>query len=209
MKKLPIAIILLALLAACAPQAEGVALVPSEPTGTPFPMSNGLFTGAPQDFLLREDELGGLYSAADVGAETPNYAVLDGRADGEAYIEATGRLSGYRIQFNRNSEGDTPSYIVNVVNIYETAEGAQLVLSREWHQDVWSRIDSGELTRLPEIPGLDAEQVVWQDATGAVGVEIVYRNLYIFLTGPSEGGDQYQFFADLAASHLAWIQAGE
>ncbi len=172
-------------------------------------MENGLFTGSPETFLLDEEEVGGQYSAADAGSETPNSAVSEARADGEAYIDATGRLRGYRIQFNRKAEGDTPSYIVNVVNIYQTAEGAQLVLSRDWHQDVWSRIDSGELTQLPEIPRLDAQQLVWQDAAGTVGVEIIYRNLYLFFTGPSDGGDQYQFFANLAKGHLEWIQAGE
>lgn len=198
------------LLAACAPAAsEAMRASGSEPMVARFPMANGVFTGAAQDFLLQTEELGGDYAAADSGAETPNSAVVEGRSDGEAYIEATGRISGYRIQFNRLAEGDTPPYIVNVVNIYESAEGAQLVLSRDWHQDVWSRIDSGELTLLPEIPGLDVEQLVWQDASGSVGVEIVYRNLYIFLTGPSDGGDQYQFFADLANAHLAWIREGE
>lgn len=136
--------------------------------------------------------------------------VLQARADGDAYVEATGRIMGWRVQFNRNAAGSTPPYIVNVVNVYETAEGALLVLSPEWHQDVWSQIESGGLTRLPDIEGLDAEQLVWQTADGAVGVEIVYRNLYIFLTGPTEAGaDQYAFFADLAKAHLEWIKAGE
>ena len=203
--KLSLATILLALLAACAP-----AQTQSQESGAiPFPMEDGLFTGAPQDFLLRAEELGGQYAAADAGAETPNSLVLEGRSDGQAYIEATGRLSGYRVQFDRTSEGNTPTYIVNVVNIYEHAEGAQLVLSPEWHQDVWSRIDSGDLTHLPDIPGLAAEQLIWRDAADTIGVEIVYRNLYIFFTGPSGGGDQYQFFADVVKGHLEWIKAGE
>ncbi len=206
MKKLLVMPILLGMLVACAP----VQAAPQQvAAATSFPMENGAFTGAPQDFVLQPEELGGQYIAADAGAEIPNSTVIEGRADGEAYIGSTGRLSGYRIQFNRAAEGDTPSYMVNVVNIYQTTEGAQLVLSREWHQDIWSRIDSGELTLLPEIPNLDAEQLVWQDAAGTVGVEIVYRNLYLFFTGPSDAGDQYQFFVNLVTAHLAWITAGE
>lgn len=197
-------VLLFALVAACAP-AQPVA----EEAAAKFPMENGVFTGTPQEFLLEQNDLGGQYTAADAGAETPNSTVIEGRADGEAYVETTGRISGYRIQFNRLSDGETPTYIINVVNVYESAEGAQLVLSREWHQDVWSRIDSDELALLAEIPGIDGSQLLWQDAAGTVGVEIVYRNLYIFLTGPSEGGDQYQFFADLASAYLARIQAGE
>jgi hypothetical protein len=197
-------VLLFALLTACAP-AQPLA----EESAAKFPVENGVFTGTPQEFLLEQNDLGAEYAAADAGTETPNSAVIEGRADGEAYVEATGRIGGYRIQFNRASDGETPNYIINVVNVYESAEGAQLVLNRDWHQDVWSRIDNGELTQLAEIPGIDGQQLVWQDAAGNVGVEIVYRNLYIFLTGPSEGGDQYQFFADLANTYLARIQAGE
>ncbi|MEX2162170.1 MAG: hypothetical protein WD751_09680 [Anaerolineales bacterium] len=193
-----------------APTATELPAATAEPSPTPFPMENGVFTGQPDDFLLTEEELAGQYAAADDGSASTNMDLLQARADGDAYIAATGRLTGWRIQFNREAEGESPPYIVNVVNIYQTAEGAQLVLSREWHQDVWAAIDSGQLTRLPEIAGLDAEQLVWQTADGAVGVEIVYRNLYIFLTGPAEGDvDQYQFFADLIAAHLDWIKEGE
>jgi hypothetical protein len=182
--------------------------VAEEPQPTPFPMANGIFTGAPQDFVLQPGELE-VYAQADAGGETPNDAVLAGRADGEAYLEATGRISGYRMQFNRTRGEDTPSYVVNIVNTYETAEGALLVLSREWHADVWSLIDNGTLTQLPSIPGLAAEHLVWQDPNGAVGVEIAYRNLYILLTAPGDGGDAYAFLSELAVNHVNWIQAGE
>lgn len=198
------------LLVGCGPAEPLANRVAAEPSATPFPMESGVFSGAPQDFLLQEAELGGRYAAADLGSESPNGAVLEGRPDGEEYLAATGRIGGWRIQFNRNEDASGgPSYIVNVVNIYESAEGAQLTLSQEWHQDVWSLIYNGQLTQLPEIEGLDTQHLVWRDASGTIGVEIVYRNLYLLLTGPSEGGDQYQFFADLAKAHLDWIQAGE
>lgn len=177
---------------------------------TPFPMSDGVFIGAPQDFLLDENVLPSDYAAQDAGSESSNSRVLEGRPDGAAYIEATGRLSGYQIQFNHVGEGGDPLYIVQVVVTFENAEGANLALSREWHADVWNRIDSGEFELLPEIDRLDAEHMVWRDpVTGTVAVEMVYRNLYVLLTGPSDGGDNYQFFADLAGAHLAWIVAGE
>ncbi len=203
-------IAILLLVSACAPQPEAAGALDLESTGTPFPMEGGAFTGAPQDFVLREDELGGLYAAADAGAESPNNAVLENRPDGEAYLEATGRLNGWRIQFNGIAEGQVPAYVFNAVNVYESAEGAQLVLSREWHADVWSLIDSGQLTQLPEITGLDgADQLVWQSADGAVGVELIYRNLYIYFSSPGDGGDPGVFLAELARAHLDWIKAGE
>jgi hypothetical protein len=197
--------ILFGMLAACAPAQSAS----PQMAATNFPMEGGLFTSAPETFLLNAEDLGGLYTAADAGSEIPNSVVIESRTDGQAYVEATGRLSGHRIQFNREAEGDTPTYIINVVNSYKTAKGAQLTLSRDWNQDVWSRIDSGELTLLPEIPDLDAQQLIWQDANGTVGVEIVYRNLYLFFTGPIGGGDAYQFFTDLAKGHVEWIKTGE
>lgn len=209
MKTLFSIVIFSLLLAACSPAAATPPVTAPQPTQqTPFPMSaEGNFTGSPQDFILHE--LGGLYLAADAGTGTPNSHTLEVRPDGQAYIDATGRLDGWQIQFNRSAEGDTPAFIVNVVNMYSSHEGALLVLSRDWHQDVWTKIDSGELTLLPEIPDLGADQLIWTDAAGTIGVEIIYRNLYIFFTGPSEGVDQYDFLANLAKQHLAWIQAQE
>jgi hypothetical protein len=214
LKKLVILSLLLLALVACAPPA----LEPPEPDAlsveralpTPFPMSDGIFIGAPQDFLLHESVLPGDYAAQDTGSESPNSRVLEGRPDGAAYIEATRRLSGYQIQYNHVGEGGDPLYIVQVVVTFENAEGAGLALSREWHADVWNRIDSGEFELMPEIDGLEAEHMVWRDpVTGTVAVEMVYRNLYVLLTGPSDGGDNYQFFANLAQAHLDWIIAGE
>ncbi|MEX2143696.1 MAG: hypothetical protein WD740_03805 [Anaerolineales bacterium] len=197
-------------LAACAPPEAGPLDIEARVAlPTPFLMAGGVFIGEPQHFLLQSEELGGEYQADGAGSASPNSGVLEGRADGAAYLEATGRLSGWRMQYNASGEGQAPPYIVNVVNIYETAEGAQLVLSRDWHQDVWSLIDSGDLTQLPAITGLDTEHLVWQTADGAVGVEMIYRNLYIFFTGPGDNSDPLPRLAQLAIAHLEWIKAGE
>ncbi len=214
LKRLVILSLLLLGLAACAPPAldppEPEVLSAERAAPTPFPMSNGVFTGAPQDFVLHESLVPSGYAAQDAGNESPNSRVLEGRPDGAAYIEATGRVSGSQIQFNHVGEGGDPLYVVQVVVTFKTADGATLALSREWHADVWNRIDSGEFEQLPNIEGLAADQLVWRDpVTGTVAVEMVYRNLYILLTGPSDGGDNYQFFADLAQAHLDWIIAGE
>jgi hypothetical protein len=189
---------------------EVAAEVVADPLPTPFPLSSdGLFLNNPQDFLVQPETVGSAYTADGSGTESPNSRVIELRPDGAAYVEATARRAGWQIQYNRTAEGDSPTYIVNVVNIYDKLEGPQLTLSRDWHADVWNRIDSGELTLLPSIPGLDAEHLVWQTADGTIGVEIVYRNLYIFLTGPTEGADQYDFFANLAKAHVDWIRNGE
>lgn len=218
MNRSPFVAIVLALLvvsACAAPEAKIEESAPLDvemqaaPARTPFPMQDGLFSGVPRDFALQEEELAGLYSAADAGTETDNSALLEARADGQAYLEETGRISGYRVQFNRSEEVDTPSYVLNVVNIYETAEGAQLVLSREWHADVWSLIDSGQLTQLPNIAGLDTPHLAWVDPNGAAAVEFVYRNIYVLITAPGDGDDPATFITELAKTHYDWIVAGE
>jgi hypothetical protein len=178
-------------------------------TPTPFPMAGGVFSGDAQAFLVSADLLAGVYTATDAGFESPNSRVIELRPDGALYVLTTGRRGGWQLQFDRVSEGETPPYFINVVTIYESAEGPRLALSREWHQDVWARIDSGELEQLPNSEGLDTEHLVWRDASGTVGLEIAYRNLYLFFTGPASGGDDYAFFADLARAHLDWIKASQ
>jgi hypothetical protein len=210
------ALALLVLSACAAPEANTEAQAPLDvemqaaaPTRTPLLVRDGLFIGVPRDFVLPAEALSGLYLAADAGTESDNNGVLENRADGEAYLEATGRISGYRIQFNRSEEVDTPSYVLNVVNIYETTEGAQLVLSREWHADVWSLIDGGQLTHLPDIEGIDVPHIAWVDPNGGAGVEFIYRNIYVLITAPGDGADTAAFVTDLARTHYYWIVAGE
>jgi hypothetical protein len=172
-------------------------------------MAGGVFLSGPQDFLLPSELTGEAYALTSAGTEAPNSRVIEMRPDGEAYIAATGRLMGWQRQLDRRS-GAGPLYLVNVVNVYESEAGPLAVLSREWHAEVWNRLDTGELTLRPDLPGVTAEHLVWQDATGGIGVEIAYRNLYILLTGPSEdGADQYAFFADLVPRYLQWIHEGE
>lgn len=182
----------------------------AQPVNPLFPLSaDGLFTGSSQDFLVRLDELGSNYFAPDAGTQSPNSRVVDLRADGQAYVDATGRRDGWQVQYSR-SDGDGPIYIVDVAVLYNSAEGAQLSLSRDWHQQVWDRVDSGELVLLPAIPDFEYEHLIWRDANGTIGIEVVYRNLYILLAGPTENGvDQYDFFVDLARNHIKWLQDGE
>lgn len=191
-------------LAACGQAAQAEA----QPTRVPFQMAGENFLSAPQDFLLPAELTNGAYVPMSAGTESPNSRILELRADGQAYIAATGRLVGWQRQLDRQS-GAGPLYLVNIVNIYETANGPVTVLSREWHADVWNRLDSGELTLLPDLPGVDAEHLVWQDGSGGIGVEIAYHNLYLLLTGPGDGTDQYAFFADLVPRYLQWIREGE
>jgi hypothetical protein len=200
---------LLVLTACAAPEAGtepraplDVEMQAAAPTRTPLLVRDGLFIGVPRDFALQAEELSGLYAAVDAGTESDNTALLEARADGEAYLEATGRISGFRIQFDRSEE-------VDVVNIYETAEGAQLVLSREWHADVWSLIDGGQLTQLPAIEGLEVPQIAWVDPNGGAGVEFIYRNVYVLITAPGDGADTAAFVTELAKTHYDWIVAGE
>lgn len=196
--------------AGAAPSATPAATRTPPPTPTPFTLSaEGNFIGEGREFILPEDELLGLYAPVDEGLELSNQRLLDLRPDGEAYLQATGRQSGWQATYQRIQEADAPPLLISIVVLYEDANGPATAVSREWHMDVWSRIDSGELQRLPDIPGLEIPHLVFQNAEGTVGVEMLYRNLYVFLTASSDGGDSYEFLARLAKAHLAWIQSRE
>lgn len=207
------------LLAACAPDpvAESTATEPPAlretaapaPTAsaTPFPLdADGNYIGAPADFVLPLELLPG-YVAGESEAR-PNSFVLENRPDGQAYLAATGRLDGWRAQYDRVGD-EGPLYIVQVVNVYETAAGAELAISAEWHSQVYDAITAGQLEQLTGISGLGLQHIVWRTGDGSVAVEMIYRNLYIYLSGPAEGEDYYDFLADLALAQVDWLRSRE
>ena len=170
-------------------------------------MAEDLLEGSAESYAISADLLPEGCQASGPGIERPNSGVLEVRSDGESYLEASQRLEGWQIQFDCP---DNPGLIVNVVTTYGTLEGAAITLSRNWHGEVWERIDSGQLERLENMPGLGDLQIVFQDTNGTVGVEFVYRNVYFFLTGTSVGGaDNYEFFSELANRYLATIKSSQ
>lgn len=188
-----LAILFIALLAACAP---GAGIPTATPTSDSLPVP-----GLAMEYVLQSNMLDNGCSTDGLGSESPNTRVLELREDGEDYLLATGRKDGWQIRFDCT---DNPRLIVNVVVTYNTLAGPIQALSREWHVEVWDRIDTGELEQLPDMPGLGEHQIVFRDANGTIGVEFTYRNVYFFLTGTAdEGVDNYDFFAELAAAQLA------
>ncbi len=178
-------------------------------TPTPFPRdAAGNFTGAPADFVLPVDLLPDF--TAGEGEARPNSFVLENRADGEAYLAATGRLDGWLQQYDRAEDGAGPLYVVQVVNVYQDAAGAEAAISAEWHSQVYDAIAAGQLEQLTGISGLGVQHLVWRNSSnGTIGLEMVYRNLYILLTGPAEGVDYYDFFAELARAQVDWLREHE
>jgi hypothetical protein len=166
-----------------------------------------VFSGPVSEYVLAESFLENECEAADAGMELTNQRVLDLRADGEAYLEASKRIEGWQVQFNCLQN---PNLIVSVVVVYENFEGPRLTLSPDWHQEVLGKIEAGDLERLPNMPALGEDQIVFQDSAGTIGVEFIYRNLYLFLTGTAQSGeDNYDFFAELAKAqldHLAMME---
>ena len=181
------------LLTACAP---GAGLPTSTPTADGLPVP-----GRAMEYALTSNLLPNGCTASNAGTDLPNERVLELREDGEAYLEASGRVDGWQVQFDCEQ---SPKFMVGIVVRYETLAGATLSLSREWHGDVWERIAEGTLEQLDPMPRLGDQQIVFTDANGTIGVEFVYRNLYFFITGTAEAGeDNYDFFAEVAAAQLA------
>ncbi len=194
---------LVLLLAACSGSAPSDF---SSEINSPTPVPATLLEGSPQDYALSADLLPASCQANE-GIERPNSDVLTARDDGEAYLEATKRISGWQVQFDC---AENPRLIVNVVTTFETLEGAAITLSPRWHSQVWDRINSGELEQLANMEGLGDLQIVFQDANGTVGVEFAYHNVYLFLTGTAdEGVDNYTFFEDLANRYLQVVKASQ
>lgn len=218
------------------------------PTSSALPVSDdGLFTGSAQDFLINEEEFRGLYTRGgllykpgdrDPACEISNADVIDGndcfgKGSGNdpsraAFIEATGRLSSWLIQFSRDDAADNslPDFIVCEVIIYDNLDGPNLAISRKWNGHWWNLIDNGTMTQLPAFPGLDAEQLIIQYPNdGSITINIVYRNLLIrVFTSPNSswinadpngpvraelGAYLYDYFAKLAKTHIEWIQSRE
>jgi hypothetical protein len=179
------------------------------PSPTPFPMQDGLFTGNAHGFLLTGALIPG-YSLQDEGFESANDRVIELRDDGEAYIAATGRQSGWQIQFNRQEGGEGPSYIVHVVNTFSQLDGPVLAISPDWQQTIYAQFENGGLEQLSSVEGLEGQTyLMWRNNDGSVGLQIVYRNLLLFYTGPYESDADPLFFAQLALNHIAWIQSHE
>ena len=207
--------LLLLLLSACTitnPAPTATHAPPSEtpiPSPTPFPMSDGVFTGDPQDFLLNAETLEG-YTPQDSGFESDNARVIELREDGEAYINATGRLSGWQIQFNREDQRDGPAYIVHVVNTFSQLDGPALAIGPVWQSAIYNQFSNAGLEQITGLENLEGQNyLMWRDENGSVGLQIAYRNLLLFYTGPFESDDDAAFFAQLALRHIEWIQAGE
>lgn len=125
-------LILVLLLAACAPSGVGQNAVTQAPTAdlrivkadSPLLLMN--VTDLPRE---------GKYTVlgTDWTGEVNNQAVLDawGAEEGGKYIDETGRLDGWWIQFNRTASGAAlPSAVYDSVAVYKTVAGARLSVQK-------------------------------------------------------------------------------
>ena len=194
-------VLLLTLITACnstaaIPTSRATIRATSIPSAIPIQIS---------DYALAPEGLSNGCSAEGIGTESPNERVLELRTDGAAYLEATGRIEGWQFRFDCT---ENPNLIIIVVIKFDSPQGPELTLSREWHKEVWGKIDDGQLEQLADVAGLSENQIVFKDTHGTIGVEFTFQNFYIFVTGTAvEGMDNYEYFADLAAAQLAHISA--
>ncbi len=124
--------ILILLLTACAPSGAAQNAVAQTPT----PDVRVIKTNSPL-LLMNVTDLPreGKYTVlgTDWTGEVNNQAVLDawGAEEGGKYIDETGRLDGWWIQFNRTSNGAAlPSAVYDSVAVYQTVAGARLSVQK-------------------------------------------------------------------------------
>lgn len=187
-----LAVIALILLVGCAPAVivpTASATLMQSAAPSPLPLQA-------KDYVVKEDMLENDCVPDGTGLDNSNELLLEAREDGEAYLEATGRIEGWVFQYNCS---ENPRTVVSVANIYESSDGPILALSREWHSEVWDLIDEGLLEHLQDIPELGENQIVFRDPNGFIGIEFAYENTYLFVTGTGDDEvDHYDFFAELA-----------
>lgn len=152
--------------------------------GNPSEKDKRIVVGDPNDFILVKEDFPDEYLLPpDWSRPHLNSDILGvrGQEDGKAYIEATGRISGWIIQHMRNDPTKvTPEEIRSYVVMYETVEGAHLAHSPQWDypnegfEEVNFDFDLGDwalVTVRRELQDNGRDQVWYQ-------IEFIYQNIW-------------------------------
>lgn len=157
--------------------------------------SSLVISGSPKDYLLQPEDIPDPYylPGSDWIGPYSNEKIIEVRGveDGQAYIDATGRIEGWFVWYQlgdntRNAPEKIGCYIV----FYKTGEGARLAIGPQWHP-VYKEADEGkaELVDLEidlgqsHIGYIYREQTPNQDFILDYNIEFTYRNALTVITG--------------------------
>jgi hypothetical protein len=165
----------------------------------------------PGDYVLRKYDLSP-YSyilRAQGGAEKPLknelYLSIYGEIRGKEFLEATGRLGGWAIEFTRTSSKEqVPENVDNSVQFYETAEGARLAAGPDWFDPL------GRDKHKFIFPDIESDLGDWSEvyyhqkllSSGlyqtSYMISFTYRNAWVWLQGNGLDVDvKHEFIEDL------------
>lgn len=177
------------------PTEEPLATEPPPPPG-PTPDIR-VFTDPPGNFLIEEEDLNGMYYIPDEsGWEGPstNQDVLEirGEENGQAYIEATGRVDGIFRCFHRIYDLATVplELCVHIVR-FETVQGASLSMTPAWD---FYRV--GEKIFITDYPPIGDESIALHYPPEAGDSSVEYwltfrvRNILVDVTAYGLPGNQ-------------------
>ena len=157
--------------------------------------SSFVISGSPKDYLLQPEDIPDPYylPGSDWIGPYSNDKIIEVRGveDGQAYIDATGRIEGWFVwyQLEDNTRG-APEKVGCYIVFYKTEEGARLAIGPQWHP-VYKEAEEGkaELVDLnvdlgqSHIGYIYREQTPNQDFILDYNIEFTYRNALTVITG--------------------------
>ncbi len=94
------------------------------------------FSEAIGDYVLRPEDLPNDYRIPQGGEHRlSNLGVIQdrGEVEGKHYIVDTGRVDGWHLELERKKKEDiAPGTMASAIELFESSEGAELALSRDW-----------------------------------------------------------------------------
>lgn len=182
--------------------------------GSPSEVDMRILAGVPNDFILVIEDFPDDYLLSpNRSTPIPNSDILGvrGQEERNAYLEATGRISGWLILHERNDPTKlAPEEIRSYVVMYETVEGAYLAVSPQWvfplegFEEINLDIDLGDWARVMvsrEMQGNGRARVWYQ-------IEFIYRNMWASVMGWGWDSDvNHDYLENLARVMVSKMEA--
>jgi hypothetical protein len=147
-----------------------------------------------RQYVLRPEDLAFDYYIGK-GGESPlsnkEMILTYGEARGKQYIQETGRVDGWQITMLKNHELDiAPSKFKSSIDLFQTAEGAQLAFSPEWFWVYTAENTPDEWLDASCNIGTDCIFFMYEDYNAVSGlttlrydVAFLYQNVIVWVSG--------------------------
>ena len=182
------------------------------PTVTPIP-DRRIILGDPEDYILARQDVPDQYILKS-GNSTPhlNQEILyvRGVEDGNAYLEATGRIGGWIIRYDLvDSDAIAPLWIRSYVVMYDNVDGPDLTVSPAYDSgyedyevlDVPMDLGEWNLVLRKTERQSSGKNIIWY------AIEFIYRNVWAQVMGYGyESKVNHDYLENLARTMLENLQ---